>query len=273
MASHCWTGNYIATFLVAAAKPSDAQSVLRKGMSIDRDLAEDESYPVILGFGVFENARSLRYPFLGLNYNEFLAAIPRVFFPDGKYPYPGPYLYPYRLYLNRLMPTIFGRLSGYPKNWERVSIKTTDCSNYVFNVSNLFSGKPMLELNFSVSPQYHRIKHFSTFNQLRRLLIPNIVASGFFNIPVRSFFALDVENAVAWDVPTATLKIDDPSLFPVLPGVHTWQGIEQEFYGAVRLYLPWQLSSADDPRVELPWGIAPADTPPASTGQVLPAAS
>jgi hypothetical protein len=248
-AAHCWTGNYIATFLVASAKPSDAQSVLRKGMSIDQGLINDGSYPVVLGFGTFENARSTRYSFLGLNYTEFLAAIPGVCMPDPKYQYQGPYLYPYKLYLNRLMPTIFGRLSGYPKFWERVSLSCAPEPNtFVFSAETLLTGKPLLNLNFTVSPMFHSVRHFGNLNQLSRLLIPNIVASGFFNIPVRTFFDLDIPNATVWNVPTATLKVQDNSLFPVLPGTHNWKGIQQEpLYGAVRLYLPWKLTSDDEP--------------------------
>ena len=255
-AKHVWTGNYIVTFLIAAAKPSDAQSVLCKGMSIDSNLIVNDSYPVVLGFGTFQNARSSRYPFLGLNYNEFLAAIPRVFLPDPKYPYAGPYLYPYRLYLNRLMPTIFGRLSGYPKFWERVTLSVAPDSphTYVFKVGKLLTGQPLMEMTFTCGDDYHRIKHFPRFNEIRRLLIPNIVASGFFDIPVRSFFSLDVTNAVAWNVPAAMLNVNDPALFPVLQGTHTWKGIQQELFGAVRLYLPWQLTSADDPSIHMPWG-------------------
>jgi hypothetical protein len=259
-AQHVWTGNYVATFLVASATPSDAQSVLRKGMALDPEFIKDGSYPVVLGFGTFENARSSRYPFLGLNYSEFLAAIPRVFMPSAKYRYQGPYLYPYRLYLNRLMPTIFGRLSGYPKNWERVSLTLAPKSadTYVFSVGKLLSGKSLLQLSFTVSEAFHRVRHFPRFNQISQLLIPNIIASGFFNIPIRTFFDLDVSNAVAWNVPTATLRVDDQSLFPVLPGTHNWKGIEQELYGGIRLYLPWRLTSVDDPQVEVPWALPQA---------------
>jgi hypothetical protein len=256
-AKHCWTGNYIATFLVAAAKPSDAQSVLRKGMSIDSNFIIKDSYPVVLGFGTFENARSRRYPFFGLNYTEFLAAIPRVFQAGPKYRYPGPYLYPYKLYLNRLLPTIFGRLSGYPKYWERVSLtRAADPPNtYRFNVGKLFTGKSLLQLNFTVSPAFHKVRHFPRFSQIGRLLTPEIVARSLFDVPVQTFFELDILNATVWNVPTATLQLDDQSLFPLLPGTHTWKGIQQETYGAVRLYLPWRLTSADHPTLQLPWAI------------------
>src|ERR1700733_2768153 len=161
-AKHCWTGNYVATFLVKDVKLADTQSVLRKGMSLDPQFIRDGSYPVVLGFGTFENARSSRYRFLGLNYNEFLAAIPRVFMPSAKYRYQGPYLYPYRLYLNRLMPTIFGRLSGYPKNWERVSLSPVGdpSHSYVFSVGKLLTGKSILQLSFTVSDAFHRVRHF-----------------------------------------------------------------------------------------------------------------
>jgi len=123
-AKHCWTGNYIVTFVIASIQATQAQSVLAPGMTLEKSLitSGDGAYPVVLGFGVFENARSSRYPFLGLNYTEFLAGIPRVYMPDKKYPYPGPYLYPFRLYLNRIMPVIFGWLSGYPKVLKRVSM-------------------------------------------------------------------------------------------------------------------------------------------------------
>jgi hypothetical protein len=248
-AAHCWTGNYVATFLVATTKLSNAQSALRKGMSIDPKLVLNGSYPVVLGFGTFENARSTRYSFLGLNYTEFLAAIPRVFMQDPKYPYQGPYLYPYRLYLNRLMPTIFGRLSGYPKHWERVSlVRTADTPNsYMFKVGKLLTGETLLELNFTVAPDFHNVRHFPRLSELSRLLIPNIVATGLFNIPIRTFFELDLPNAIVWNVPAASLRIADPSLLPLLPRTYTWEGIQQERYGAVRLYLPWKLTSADDP--------------------------
>ncbi len=263
-AKHVWTGNYAVTFLIAASKPSDAQSVLGKGMSIDSNLIVDDSYPVVLGFGTFENARSARHPFLGLNYNEFLAAIPQVLLPDPKYPYPGPYLYPYRLYLNRLLPTILGRLSGYPKIWERVSLSPAPDPphTYVFKVGKLLTGQSLLELTFTCSDDFHRIGHFPKFNEISRLLIPNIVATGLLSVPIRSFFSLDLSNAVGWNVPAATLKVNDRSLFPVLPGTHTWKGIQQEKrYGAIRLYLPWQLTSADDPSFHLTSGASQPVSP------------
>jgi hypothetical protein len=274
-AKHCWTGNYIATFLVTFAPSKETQSVLRKGMLLDQELIKDGCYPVVLGFGTFENARSSRHPFLGLNYNEFLAAVPRVFMPDSKYRYQGPYLYPYKLYLNRLLPTIFGRLSGYPKYWERVTLTHAagPPHTYLFRVGKLLTGKSIMELTFTVSPGFDRVRHFPRFSQISRLLIPNIVASGLFNIPLRTCFDLDVANAVAWNVPTATLRIDDRSLFPVSPGNHTWQGIQQEVYGAVRLYLPWRLTSVDDPKLELPWAMAQAVEPRDDNQQDVSAAS
>ncbi|HUK23479.1 MAG TPA: hypothetical protein VLV49_02785 [Terriglobales bacterium] len=269
-ARHCWTGNYIATFLIANVKPEDAQSILPNGMLTDPKAVHNGSYPVVLGFGTFENARSYRYSFLGLNYSEFLAAIPRVSVPGGQYKYKGPYLYPYRLYLNRLMPTIFGRLSGYPKFWERVTLTGAGDPpfDYAFKVATLLTGQPLLKLTFTASATVNKISHFPRFNDIRRLLIPNIIANGFFGIPVRTFFELDVANAMAWDLPAATLEVPDKNLFPVLPGKYTWKGIEQEPYGAVRVYLPWRLTSDDDPNIEIPWTVqtvGPGEAPPSSS--------
>jgi hypothetical protein len=245
-----WTGVYIVTILVAQSDYATVAKCLPKGLKPDPSLIKDGHYPVVLLFGCMNDAMNRLYPFIGMNYLEVFSAIPGVYIerPDipGD-PFKGPYIYPYRGYLNRLLPCIFGWLASYPKAWKRVEYQrqNQDSPFDSFRVRPLFGGKPLVTAEFESDLNYEPLWDFkSRMDDVLRLISPNVIhanllGSGF----KRSSFDMSfLDSAVAWDLPNAKAEISDPDLFPGMTGKpHLWKGLKTEDYGAVRFAVAWRL--------------------------------
>jgi hypothetical protein len=261
-----WTGYYTITFLVVGCKMSDAEAALPKGLALDKSYGQQNGsemlYPVLLSVGSIEDAHIRVGSFLGINYYEVFSAIPGVELEQGEGPR-GPFIYPYRGYLNRLLPVVLGRLSGLRKFWERVSVATvsgaggTPPSNTeMFTVRRLFSGNPILDGEFEFGASLGVSDLNRRVQTLAELLPPNIVGLGPFGKAIRTVFDFRFDRGLAWTVTRATVNIRVPDVipgvnqpvtitYPASAGASSLVWPEDPRYSPVRAFVPWQLKSND----------------------------
>ena len=275
-----WTGVYIVTVLPAKSDIQTVSKCLPAGLHPDPTLVTNGGYPVVLLFGCICDAMNRVYPFLGMNYLEIFSAIPGVYLDtldSESGGFAGPFVYPYCGYLSHLIPTVLGWLASYPKEWKNVQYQRKDLqSNHdSFRVAPLFGGSPLLTAEIDSDEDYQPLSAFPRLPEIERLLSPNIIhekliGRGF----TRSAFDMSfLASAVAWNLPNVEVQINDPGLFPGLVGSHSWKGLADQLYGAVRLTIGWRLVPQAShnfrptpwpPKLEAGQIMAPTDLQPAS---------
>lgn len=244
-----WTGVYVVTILVAGATPETVSKALPPGFRADASLARRGEYPVLLLFGSILGAANRMHPYLGLNYTEVFSAIPGVHIdsPDANDGFDGPYLYPYRGYLNHLAPCILGWLASYPKVWSQITHErlSPEENHDSFTVRPLLGGDPLFTADFETELSYKKLEAFRPqVDKIITLVSPNIIHRNLFGSGyVRSVLDLAFfESAVAWNMRNADIKVYKEGLFPGLTGtLPRWKGLEEEEYGAARFVLAWRL--------------------------------
>jgi hypothetical protein len=271
-----WTGTYLLTVLPTRSDLATVSKCLPAGLHADPSLVTDGGYPVLLLLGNISDAQNRVYPFIGMNYLEIFSAIPGVYLDTldavaGGFA--GPFLYPYRGYLSHLIPTILGWLASYPKSWQHVEYGRKDlASNHdSFRVTPVFGSDLMLTAEIDSEEKYQPLTSFPRFPSIEKLLSPNIIhekliGKGF----ARSAFDLSfLQSAVAWNLPSVDVQVNDPKLFPGMVGSHSWRGLQGELYGALRLAIAWRLiPQASHHFKATPWPppVEPAPAPAASPG-------
>jgi hypothetical protein len=136
-------GEYLVTLLFSYIPLADVKATLAGELRINpANVQPDGTHAVIYMFGYTENMHRVWNPFRGPSYLEYAVGIPNVYL-NGDEGYLGPFLYLPVLHLNRLYPTILGRLAGYRKFLSR--IKTTENT---YEIRKLWSGTPMVSATF-----------------------------------------------------------------------------------------------------------------------------
>jgi len=259
-----WSGYYTITFLVLGCKMSDAEAALPKGLALDKSYGQQNGsetlYPILLSVGSIEDAHIHVGSSLGINYYEVFSAIPGVVLEKGEGPH-GPFIYPYRGYLNRLLPVVLGRLSGLRKFWGRVRLATVSggvaarpTNTDLFTVGSLFTGKPILDGEFEFGASLGVSDLNVRVQTLAELLPPNIVGLGPFGKAIRSEFEFRFDRGLAWTVNRATVNIRVPDVIPgvnqpvtiTYPASASAPGLvwpEDPRYLSVRAFVPWRLKS------------------------------
>jgi hypothetical protein len=244
-----WTGFYTITLLVLRSATEDVRKALQDvRLVLDESYAEDGLYPTIVFCGAVQNARPLRGGAIGFNYLEVFSVIPgvRLQQPDGGSL--GPYLYPYKGYVNHLIPCVLGRLSGFPKVWDRVSLTRSGSgiTSDGFSVSQLITRKPILSGRFSLDSGIKAAPNNSRVGMLSRLLPPDIIGVNFFGKLVRTSFKFYYEQGTAQDVNDADVQIYARDLIPGISDPTSYKQIgwseNDNRYRPVRLFVPWRLT-------------------------------
>jgi len=252
-----WTGYYTITLVVLQTTQAAAAAALPQGLHLIPSYGVGGKYPILLSIGNIEDARPRVKGSLGFNYLEVFSAIPGVELdssPDGVVV---PYVYPYRGYLNQLIPVVMGRLSGLRKYWERVNVRQSPDdpdgtpNSESFEVKSLLFGKPLLDGNYSFPEKLGLAEPNSRIGQMERLLPPNIIGVNPFGKLCRNIFNFRFDRGLAWDVDQATINI---RVAGVIPGIDqpvtieypprnalaiVWQSDNR--YMPVRAFVPWRL--------------------------------
>jgi hypothetical protein len=130
-----------ATVAILPVAPAAARAMLPSGLDLAaQDVMRGDRHPVVLILGRQSGVRSKLLPF-GADYLEFILAVPFVELRAGRERVAGPFCYPARLYLDRALPTLAGRLLyAYAKR--RALLRMTADS---YGIAEPADGAPLLE--------------------------------------------------------------------------------------------------------------------------------
>lgn len=273
-----WTGYYTITFVVVQTDIEAARKALPKGLTLRDWYGKGGKYPILVSIGSIENARPRVGFWIGFNYYEVFSAIPGVELEQPGGHTIGPYLYPYRGYLNRLLPVILGRLSGFRKYWERVEVEDVladieespfeNEKSAAFSVKSLLFGSPIMDGEYSFDQALGLAEPDSRVVHMAQLLPPNIVGVNPLGKLCRSMFDFRFDRGLAWDVTRVNLNIH---VGDVIPGITTpttitypptsantiiWTADAR--YAPFRAFVPWRLRSEKELNQVAPAQLMPA---------------
>ena len=125
--------------------PSEAaRAMLPAGLDLAaQDLPSGGQHPLVLIMGHQRNVRPRLLPF-GADYHEFILVLPHVALRAAAGRVFGPFCYPLRLYLDRRLPTLAGRLL-YAYDKRRAAIRMTAEG---YRIVETASAEPLLEAHF-----------------------------------------------------------------------------------------------------------------------------
>jgi hypothetical protein len=257
-----WTGYYTITLVVVQTTQAATAAALPKGLRLNPSYGAGGKYPILLSIGNIEDARPRVGGSLGFNYYEVFSAIPGVEVDATLDGVVAPYVFPYRGYLNRLLPVVMGRVSGFRKYWERVNVQQFpddpdgSPNSETFEVKSLLSGKPLLDGKYSFLGELGLAGPNSRIRQMERLLPPNIIGVDPSGKLRRNIFNFRFDRGLAWDLDQAIINI---RVAGVIPGVNqpvtieypprsataiVWQ--EDNRYMPVRAFVPWRLQAGGE---------------------------
>jgi hypothetical protein len=222
-----WTGWYEVALFLCHCPLDDLRRDLPSGLNLDPNLAGDTGYPLILSFGAVEDAHPRSLEINLLNYCESFSAVPGIYAQQS-----GPYLHPLLGYLNKILPVLLGRASGYPKMWSRVERKGRES----FHVQTTLGAHPVLDARFQLAPQSKPALENARVQRLIPYLHPNVIGRSLFGGFAKTIFTFDWESGTAWDIESATLDLHD-DLFA--PGFH-----DKTLELGVHARVPWRLRTA-----------------------------
>lgn len=192
-----------------------------------------EKHPVLFSFGVNEHFGPVWMPFKTISYMELLVSIPDTRLKGKSDGYVGPFYYPPRLWLNRLFPTIVGRLLGYQKFLGRIPTTADSCT-----IRRLFGGE-IARLKFTPCGISGPISKIPAFGPWMRRANQPIVTKVFFSEPLFTHFQWEWNLAKGQqaEVELEVLSSD----FPVLaPGTYRWSPLKDGTSGAILVSSPFQ---------------------------------
>jgi hypothetical protein len=284
-----WTGYYTITFVVVETDIEATRQALPKGLKLNESYGRGGKYPILVSIGNIENARPRVGFWIGFNYYEVFSAIPGVELEQPGGHTIGPYLYPYRGYLNRLLPVILGRLSGFRKYWEQVDVEhfltgTEDSpKSAAFNVKSLLFGSPIIDGEYTFDRGFGLAGPNPRVELIAHLLPPNIVGVNPLGRLCRSMFDFRFDRGLAWNVTKADLNIHVGDVIPGItkpttitypppPNTNTILWSDDARYAPFRAFVPWRLRSEKELNQVAPARLMPA-LPHGGTGTQAGAAA
>jgi hypothetical protein len=238
-----FVGHMSAIVAILPVAHEAARAMLPPGLDLAaQDVMRGDRHPMVLILGRQSGVRSRLLPF-GADYLEFILALPFVERRAGRERLAGPFCYPARLYLDRGLPTVAGRLL-YAYDKRRATIRTTAGS---YRIADPAGGAPLLDA-------YYRIAGPA-------IEPSRIVALTLFEQPVIS------QSSGGWRYSVADLGLDRALLQPVglrlsiqrafVPGLPVGdfrlEGLDGDAGSAFRIRTHWRLAG--------PWA---RRSPPAS---------
>ena len=250
-----FVGRMTAIVAILPVPREAAQAMLPAGLGLAaQNYTPGDRHPLVLILGQQSDVRPRPLP-LGSDYLEFILAVPFVEH-RGRARH-GPFCYCPRLYLDRRLPTIVGRLLyGYDKR--RATIRMTESS---YRIADLAGGEVLLTANFrttgaAVEPS--RSGAVTLFD----LPVISQAARGWWY----SFADFGLDRAVVQPVELA-LVIHRPFVSGLPVGEFRIAGVEADAARAFRIRTSWRLAG--------PWArrSPPASDRPEARPQPEPAAS
>jgi hypothetical protein len=226
-----FVGQMTAVVAILPVAQEAARAMLPPGLDLAaQDVMRGERHPMLLILGRQSGVRSRLLPF-GADYLEFILALPFVERHAGSEGAAGPFCYPVRLYLDRGLPTVAGRLL-YAYDKRRALIRTTADS---YRIADAVGGAPLLDAHYRIAGP---------------AIEPSRIALTLFDQPVIS------RSRGGWRYSVADLGLDRAVLQPVglhlsirrafVPGLPVGefrlQGLDGDHGAAFRIRTHWRLA-------------------------------
>jgi hypothetical protein len=139
-----FVGHLSAIVAILPVAQSAARAMLPPGLDLAaQDVMPGDRHPIVLILGRQSGVRARLLPF-GADYLEFILAVPFVERRAGGDRIGGPFCYPARLYLDRGLPTLAGRLL-YAYDKRRAAIRATSDR---YRIAAPGGGEPLLEAHY-----------------------------------------------------------------------------------------------------------------------------
>jgi len=231
-------GIYLLTMTPSSITAEEARKILPLGMEMDPAKAPpDGKHPVMIAFGFQQHVRAaIAPPSVYFSYLEFVVFLPNVRLSKPRRGFRGPFTMMCKLYLNRLLPTILGRIIGYPKVLSRV--ETTETS---YKIHSLFRGVPILSAEFKLAGDPMKLAASSNLRQFENAFSQPVGSRGMFGTMLCAFFQYQADQAQVQPVEAQVEVFVDG--VPGLPkGRHNWRGVTADPAGACRMRFPWTMA-------------------------------
>jgi hypothetical protein len=227
-----FVGQMTAVVAVLPVAQEAARAMLPPGLDLAaQDVMRGDRHPMVLILGRQSGVRSRLLPF-GADYLEFILALPFVECRVRGERVGGPFCYPARLYLDRGLPTVAGRLL-YAYDKRRAAIRMTADS---YRIADPAGGAPMLDAQYQITGP--------------ALEPTRIAARHLFDLPVIS------HARAGWRYSVADLGLDRAVLQPVglrlsihrafVPGLPVgdfrFEGVDDDAGSAFRIRTHWRLA-------------------------------
>jgi hypothetical protein len=142
-----FVGQMTAVVAILPVAQEAVRAMLPPGLDLaPQDVMRGDRHPIVLILGRQSGVRSRLLPF-GADYLEFILALPFVERREDRGGAAGPFCYPARLYLDRDLPTVAGRLL-YAYDKRRAGIRITADS---YRIADPIGGEPLLEAQYRIA--------------------------------------------------------------------------------------------------------------------------
>jgi hypothetical protein len=230
------TGRYQAYFVPSSLTRQVVARLLPRGLeTAPQELAPAGQHPVLFVFGKQQEVRPIIQVGKGLEYLEFLLAIPYLQWKNDRLRFRGPLVYLPRLYLDHWLPVLLGWLCGFAKQRARMRSAAE-----AYRIDRLFDGSPLIQAAFHARGGTGRPRDFLKFAALQDIFVqPLVTATPFGCLCLDFHWKLEEAQMQAAD---AEVRIEQAFL-PGLPlGPFQVDGIDRFPDGAFHLDVPWTLS-------------------------------
>jgi hypothetical protein len=236
-------GTYDADVVTWPMKIEIVTQMLSRGLELGpQNWTAPGLHPVLFMFGRQVNVRPNFVPIHGMIYDELIVAIPYVQWDDNRYAYRGPYVCSPRLYLDRLLPTLLGRLVGYPKR-----VAHTRADEGTFQVRDLRHNSSLIRGSFFSRGRAGKMGDFPLFGATAALLRQPILGRALLVGPyLGTFLNFELDKALIQAV-GAELWIERPFLRGLQVGSHQAPGVDEVALGAFRFIVPWRMGPPFEP--------------------------
>lgn len=195
-----------------------------------------DAHPVVMLFGQQTEVKPDFFPFAGMNYFEFIFAIPFVQWKDpDAYKFRGPFAYMPRLYLDKVMATLLGYMYGYPKLLARIQGGET------YRVRDLLLDRPLIRGEFRSQGDARPVSAFPNFEALRPIFEIPFVGKLDATPYICSRLTFHLDDALMRSC-TSTVELQYEFLDGVFPDTRASRGIEDEPMGSFDIHVPWELT-------------------------------
>jgi hypothetical protein len=232
------TGTFTAVFGLWPAPKAVAAAMLLPGMALaPQQVTGADQHPLVFMLGREWGVTVHSGPFRldDRAYLEFLLAVPFVERAPGEAPWPGPFVFMPRLFLDSWLFVVAGWFYGYPKRRARVR-----SSNSNYDIASLVAGTPLLAASFSDRGPWGSLADYPNASRTTPVFHLPFMGPGLLGSFIYSHLIFHMERARIQPV-SLDIRIANSFAHGVPVAEHHFPGVDESPYGAYRIEVPWTL--------------------------------